>query len=685
MDTIADTDAQIAALEQSLSEKRKHAIEHRVALGIEREWVECEDAYEGVDDANRFEERPVSARLVKPATPDGGSLGFRHRRGTRSTVFLNITRPYTDAASARVSDMLAPTDDRTFSILPTPIPDLFITPEEAVHPAIHAQIVQDINKQRDIAEHKAQAAQERIDDWLTECQFHTELRKVIEDCSRLGTGVLKGPYPAKRTRNAMSKVNGAVAIERMVEIVPESRRIDPWNLFPDPSCGEDIHNGSFVFERDYLSSKQIRELIGQPGYLDDRIQGVLKEGPAKINVSEDARRYLDDERYEVWYFSGQLNQDDLLMLDQGYQARDDSGEFVNVLCTMINDRIIKATESYLDSGDFCYDLVTWQRRVGMPWGIGIVKQISVPQRMVNGGVRNMSDNAALSSAPQIIRMRGVVDPADGVDEIVPRKVWWCDPNSSVDDIRKAFMAIEIPTMQQELLNIIQFALQMAENVTGLPMLMQGNQGAAPDTVGGMELLNNNANSVLRRVAKIFDDFITTPHIRRYYEWILLYGKEEEKGDFIIDARGSSSLVDRDIQRRAILGMGQLVLNPIFGADPELWFEEALRANKIDPSRLKISDKKKLQMQQQAMAQQQAALQAQQQAMAQQQAAAQQEAAQQQAAEQQKLQAQMAMKAAELRTQLQINDAKLKASFVTNGMEHAKGVVEAAQAGQTMGE
>ena len=640
---------QVAALERSLTEKRKHAIAHRSSLGIEREWVECEDAYEGVDDANRYEERPVSARLIKPATPDGGSIGSRHRRSTRSTVFLNITRPYTDAASSRVADMLVPNEDRNFSILPTPMPDLVIDPRQPPEPALHTQMLNDLQAAREEADRKAVAAQTRIDDWLTECQFHAELRKVIEDCTRLGTGVLKGPYPAKRTRNAINSINGAVVVERMEEIIPESRRIDPWNLFPDPSCGEDIHNGSFLFERDYFSSKQLRDLLGQPGYMIDKIHEILAEGPARLNVSEDARRSLDDERYEVWYFSGQLTQDDFCAIGQGMYAKDDSGAYVNVICTLINDRLIKVTEAYLDSGDFCYDLVTWQRRVGMPWGIGIVKQISVPQRMVNGAIRNMSDNAALSSAPQIVRMRGVVDPADGVDEIVPRKIWWCDPNSSVDDIRKAFMAIEIPTRQEELLNIVQFGLQMAENVTGMPMLMQGNQGGASDTVGGMELLNNNANSVLRRIAKIFDDYITTPHIRRYYEWILLYGNDDEKGDFIIDARGSSSLVDRDIQRRAILSMGNLVLNPIFGADPELWFDEALRANKIDPSRMKLSDKKKGQLQQQALLQAQAQAQAQAKMIAQEQQA--QATAQQQ--EQEKLLVQAAIKEAEFKKDLMI--------------------------------
>ena len=36
----------------------------------------------------------------------------------------------------------------------------------------------------------------------------------------------------------------------------------------------------------------------------------------------------------------------------------------------------------------------------------------------------------------------------------------------------------------------------------------------------MTMLMNNASVVLRRIARTFDDNITTPHIRRYYDWLM---------------------------------------------------------------------------------------------------------------------------------------------------------------------
>jgi hypothetical protein len=592
----------VLALTLSLLEKRQRAVSHRQQTGIEDEWGECDDAYEGIDDANRTTETAVTGRLQKPRTSEGGRIvaGRATRSGTRSIALLNITRPYTDAASARVADMLLPTDDRNFSIDPTPIPDMpdidasgELPPEEVK--AFLAQLQAD-------AKTRADNAQTQIDDWLTECQYHDEVRKVIEDCSRLGTGILKGPTPVRRKRKKVVRQQGQMAMVAEQVIAPASRAISPWNFFPDPSCGDNVHHGSFVWERDRISARQVREFIGQPGYVEEALRDCLKEGPDSRSVVDfEQRPVSEDDSYEVWYFSGEITELDYQML----YRRDHTGrDAVKVVATVINERIVKIAREPLDIEGFSYDVMVWQRRSNLWCGIGIAKQISVCQKMLTAGVRNMSDNAALASGPQLVMTRGVLQPADGVLELIARKIWFADPEASLEDIRKAFMAIDIPLHLDKLLALIQFSLKMAEDVTGLPMLMQGNQGDAPDTVGGMQILNQNANVVLRRIARTFDGSITEPHIRRYYEWIMQYGKPNQQGDHQIKARGSTSLVERDLQRQAILAMGEAVLQPAYGLDPELWAEEALRVNRIDAARLKLSPEKRDQQQKALEAQQQ---------------------------------------------------------------------------------
>jgi hypothetical protein len=101
----------------------------------------------------------------------------------------------------------------------------------------------------------------------------------------------------------------------------------------------------------------------------------------------------------------------------------------------------------------------------------------------------------------------------------------------------------------------------------------------------MQMLMNSANVVLRRLVKQFDDMITKPHIRRYYDYNMMYSEDEEiKGDFSVDARGSSALLIRDIQNQSFLNLLAAAANPVFGVylDPQKLFEKALQAQHIDP-------------------------------------------------------------------------------------------------------
>ncbi|MDE1943674.1 MAG: hypothetical protein KGI47_11100, partial [Betaproteobacteria bacterium] len=81
-----------------------------------------------------------------------------------------------------------------------------------------------------------------------------------------------------------------------------------------------------------------------------------------------------------------------------------------------------------------------------------------------------------------------------------------------------------------------------------------------------------------------------PMINALYEWLLLDPDvpQDEKAEFEIHAHGSSSLVERAIQVQTIQQIGQMVENPEFGADPRKWFAEFLRARRIDPRKIQMT-------------------------------------------------------------------------------------------------
>ena len=80
----------------------------------------------------------------------------------------------------------------------------------------------------------------------------------------------------------------------------------------------------------------------------------------------------------------------------------------------------------------------------------------------------------------------------------------------MDDVRKAFMLTQFPSMQPQMMAIIEYAFRIAEESTSIPLVTQGQSGdTTPDTFGGMQLQNNNANQLLRAVGYQVDDCITS--------------------------------------------------------------------------------------------------------------------------------------------------------------------------------
>lgn len=584
---------------QTLLTKRREAISGRTGSGIEEEWTEDEEHYQGIDDANRaFQnanqlQRGGKASMIGTAPKDQGP--------SRSVVFLNITRPYVDAASARVADMLLPTDDRAWEIKPTPIPELSASQLSKLAQAMGMQHPVEaryaIEAKQEQAKEAAERLQRAIEDPLVESNWHGEVRHVIEDSARIGSGVLKGPFPVQRTARMTRKdpVTGLTEFIKFDDIKPGSKRIDCWNFFPDPACGENIHNGSYTWEREFIGRRQLKEMLADESYDQAELMAVLREGPSRTREGIEAVYRASDDEFEMWIFYGHAAREYLARL--GVELEEGDEDRMPTMAVMINDRLVKAVLSPQEDGQFPYDVLAWQRRPGMPWGVGIARQIRTVQRMLNGATRAMMDNSGLSAAPQVIIGNGV-SPQDGSYVLRPGKVWRAEANADIQDVRAAFNSFVVPSVQTELMNIINFAMKMAEDTTGMPAMLQGIRGDAPNTLGGMQMQNNNATSVLRRLAKRFDDYMTRPHIQRYFDWMMSYSDDESiKGDFDIEVRASSALVERDAQQQFLMSLLQVSKDPAFELDPAKLAAELCKGQRLDPKRFQLTDEQKAQRQQ----------------------------------------------------------------------------------------
>lgn len=579
--------SRLDSLAQALVQKRKEAIDFRAGQGIETAWEEDKNYYDG--------DESFKSQYVKPNTSAGR---VRVDESSNKKLFVPITRPYVDMAASRAADMLFPNDDQPFDLDPTPIPDIddYEDSEEVqTFPDGSQAPAKDVVRMiREKAQEIAERSKLRIWDWLVESGWHMEGRRLITDAAKIGTGVIKGPIPEYRSIKKVERdeKTGNVVIKVEQEIKPTSKRISVENLYPDPACGESIHNGSYIWEKDCLSKKQLMDLLGKD-YLDDQILKCLKAGPESYGEPDEEGKTKNT--YDLWIFHGLIEAEDLAAAgcECGEEGEEyDGSKTIPAIITMVNDKVIKAAVSPLDSGEFPYDVIPWERIDGYWAGRGVARQVRTAQRILNAATKKMLDNAAMSSDPIAFLRKAGIEPADGVWELTPGKIFFVDDEAE-RKVGDALFFSNIPNNQKAFEAIIQYALDLAERLTNMPLIMQGQQGLASETVGGMQLLQNNASAVLRKIAKHFDDYITTPHVGRYYEWLLLYGEdEEEKGDSSIVAKGSTTFYERDAYNNAILQMAAIVKDPAFEINPAKWSTEALKAQKIDPTSIKYTDEEK---------------------------------------------------------------------------------------------
>ena len=501
-----------------------------------------------------------------------------------SKLFVNITRNKVNAAEARLIDILFPTDDRNWGIQPTPVPYLtkLAKDQEPVNnedgsPFVTEKGVQVQN--RDVAQSVMEEARERstamqdeIDDQLTETSYNSVNRDMVHDAVLYGTGILKGPVILGKTRQKWSEVadeQGQVAqvMEVIDDLKPGAERVDPWDFFPDMHARK-IDDAEFIFQRHYMSKKALRELADKPGFLRSQIAEVLRQDTDNTQTATHLQEMqamsgitsLDNGRFEVWEYHGPVEKEDLIACGCDVDEDDVFSDYSGVVW-FSEGHVLKAVINPADTGEMPYSVFNWEKDDTTLFGVGIPYLMRSSQKVLNATWRMLMDNAGLSVGPQTVINSHVVRPADGNWRLTPHKIWeLTEKNGNVNNV---FGSFEINSHMTELISLFEYARKIADEETALPQIAQGEQGSATDTASGMSMLMNSANTMLRRVVKNYDDDITRPFIKRMYDWNMQFGEKEAiKGDFSVDARGTSSLLVKEQQAANLMALMNSASSPL---------------------------------------------------------------------------------------------------------------------------
>ena len=529
------------------------------------------------------------------------------KEAKRAHPFIKLTRAKTNAAESQLVDLLFPNDDKNWGIKPTPVPELADRVGDDTPAMIDGQQYQDdeghVITESDLAERELQLIKERcenmeleIEDQLVETSYNSKARQAIHDACVLGTGVVKGPVVLGKLDKAFTEIDGQWTMVLKESFQPGVEVVRPWDFFPDMSASS-ISEAEFAFERRYMSKQQILQLPQRKGFKPELVQRVLAmTGQQTQHTSaymDDVRRLaglsdtLNDTRFETWEYHGPVSYDCLIELGAIDLPEDDEEKQVFMQEHQHQEAI--ATVFYCGGvvlgarlhlmpyeNTLPYRVFNWEPDDSCIFGYGVPRMMRDEQAIINSTWRMILDNASITAGPQLGINRKYVKPIDGDWTMTPFKQW--EVMGNVDDIRRVFTSIEFNSHLNELQGVYGMARVLIDEVSGVPMLQQGEQGQATETLGGMSILMNAANTVRRRQVKAWDDNVTSPMITDFYHWNMEFSdKADIKGDYQVDARGTGALLVKETQAQAINNFLQVVgSNPVFQPVLQLKSAQILR-------------------------------------------------------------------------------------------------------------
>ena len=536
---------------------------------------------------------------------DPGTFSDSSQYGSR--VFVPLTRRLVNLCEARLFDMLFPSDQRFYVTEPTPVPDMDMADRLADQlpqdqpiqmpggPQLQAGAIQQaIKALTEEAKARNDAMQREIDDQLAECHYPQAARDAIHDAVLLGTGVLKGPTPMMKANKRWQMDPQTQSHTLLMESrpVPVTVRVDLWNFFPDMSATT-IGDCEIVFERHFLSKRQLADLKNMPDVDKDALRELLGSDPTTPmdNYRERLRSIngangAPDKRYEVWEYHGPITAQDLM--DCGCEMEEDEIDPLEQHTGIVwfcDGTVIKAALNPMDSGELPYRVFNWQKDESSIFGYGLPYEVRDQQVSANSSWRAMHDNMGLCVMPQVIIDEGSVEPVNGSYGLEPGKFWRNKRPGS--DARQGIQFVQIDSRLQELQSIFAASKSLIEEVGTMPGFMQGADAPAKmQSATEASISWTAANLWVRRCVRNWDDDIISPLISGYYDYNMQWSEKEDiKGDSKVRALGIAALVELEGQASRMQMLAQAASSMGLPMSTQYaMLRELCRSLKLDPDR-----------------------------------------------------------------------------------------------------
>lgn len=441
----------------------------------------------------------------------------------------------------------------------------------------------------DVALLSAKKMEKLIQDQLRESNGDKQLRQAAFECVVMGTGCLKGPIAVHLITEGPANDKGEPT--NLVTKKPKMEAVSIWNLYPDPDarCVEDL---DYLIQRHKLNLSQLRGLKSRAGFRSNEIDLLIASG---FNYSrqwwepmlQDMPTVQPVEKFEVLEYWGMA--DKALMVEFGLSTSDIPKELLELEEIPVNiwisgNRILRLIFNPFNNGRIPYYMVPYEIQPYTIWGIGVAETMADTQLMMNGFMRLAIDNAVLSG-----NMVFEVDES----ALVPGQDYTLSPGKFFRRMGgqqgQAIYPHEFPNTAAQNMQLYDKARELADEST-FPSYTHGNTGVNPSlgrTSSGLSMMMGAASVGIRMAIKNFDDYLLTPLGQAFFEFNKLNTDDPElKGNFVISAGGTDSLMRNEVKSQRLVSFIQLLENPMlapFAKWPYL-LREGARLMDLDPDK-----------------------------------------------------------------------------------------------------
>ena len=417
------------------------------------------------------------------------------------------------------------------------------------------------------AEMSAANMEKLIHDQLEESSAVSVLRHTLFESALLGTGIIKGPFSYEQAKHNWVKDpdTGTTTYSPRVRLVPKIESVSCWDFYPDPDATR-IEDAEYVIQRHVYTRSQVRDLMNRPFFRKEAIKNSLSMGPSyeprgyeSSLQDRESTDELNKNRYEILEYWGTLDTE--LAREAGIELDDDSDELdeIQVNCWVCNGEIIRLVLNPFTPTRLPYLVCPYEINPYQFFGVGIPENMDDSQTIMNGHARMAIDNLALAGNLVFDIDETMLVPGQDM-KVFPGKIFRRQSGMP----GQAIHGVKFPNTSQENLMMFDKFRQLADEATGIPSYSHGTTGvqSTTRTAAGMSMLMGAAALSIKTVIKNIDDFLLRPLGETLFAWNMQFNDDspEIKGDLDIKARGTSSLMQKEVRSQRLLTFLQVASN-----------------------------------------------------------------------------------------------------------------------------